>query len=153
MVAHSIHFRGPQSNFWPYFLDSGAITHKITCWVKMKVMTSCKFTRLPTAWHKKLTRYTCITMTTLPLWTLFPNCLGTCSTFTMKLLYVCCVSFRQPAHVRSLDTPLQLDVSHCVLLQGKAQQIHSQDISSDGFSSGRCWQDLLQNRGWWRRLD
>lgn len=88
-------------------------------------------------------------MTILPLWTFFPNCLGTCSIFTMlmKLLYVCCVPFRQPAHVHSLD------VSHCVLLQGKAQQIHSQDISSDGFSSGRCWQDLLQNRGWWRRLD
>ena len=46
-----------------------------------------------------------------------------------------------------------LDVSHCVLLQGKAQQILSQGISSGGFSSGCCWQDLLQNRGWWRRLD
>ena len=44
-------------------------------------------------------------MTTLPLWTFFPNCLGTCSIFTMliKLLYVCCAPFMQAACTRPLS--------------------------------------------------
>ena len=94
-------------------------------------------------------------MTTLPLWMFFPNCLGTCSTFTMlmKPLYACCIPFRQPAVavcLHSLDAPWTFCTVFCCRERLSKSILKA---SSDGFSSGRCWQDLLQKRGWWQRLD
>ena len=93
-------------------------------------------------------------MTTLPLWMFFPNCLGTCSTFTMlmKPLYACCIPFRQPAVavcLHSLDAPWTSCTVFCCrerLSKSILKAFHQMDSHLVIVSSP-------EERVWWRRLD